>query len=78
MNLNPETEEYLLNDLLIWRDPDAYALLEKVARQHEIKVEALAKLLVWMRKVQLKENKHGGLKKELDDDIFTNDSLWER
>lgn len=63
-------------DLLLWNDPEARDLLEKMAKQHQIKTEAIAELLVWMQTVQRKGDKFGGLKKNLNQ-IFENNSLWE-
>ena len=39
--MTPETEEYV-SDLLLWRDPDAHALLETTCQAHQIKLETIA------------------------------------
>lgn len=67
--------EERINELLLWRDPDARTLLENLARQHKIKIEAIAELLAWHQQVQRKGDKYGGLKKDLEK-IFANDTLW--
>lgn len=69
-----EIEEQI-NSLLLWRDPDAHDLLEKIATKYEIKPETMAELLAWMQTVNRKGDKYGGLQKNLDQ-IFENDSLW--
>ena len=74
--MNSETEEYI-GDLLLWRDPDARELLEKTCQAHHIKLEAVAELLAWMRRVRRKGDKYGGMNQQLDK-IFEEKNLWEQ
>ncbi|WP_108043490.1 DNA modification system-associated small protein [Neisseria cinerea] len=74
--MNPEIETQIA-DLLLWRDPDARHLLEAAAKKHNVKMEAAAELLAWVRKVRRKGDKHGGMKQKLDK-IFEQRDLWEK
>lgn len=76
--MNPETEEYV-SDLLLWRDPDAHALLETTCQAHQIKLETIAELLAWMRQVRRKGDKYGGggMNKQLDN-IFEEENPWKQ
>lgn len=74
--MNPEIETQIA-DLLLWRDPDARHLLEAAAKKHNVKMEAAAELLAWVRQVRRKGDKHGGMKQKLDK-IFEQRDLWEK
>lgn len=74
--MNPKIEEQIA-DLLLWRDPDARHLLEAAAKKHNVKMEAAAELLAWVRQVRRKGDKHGGMKQKLDK-IFEQRDLWEK
>ena len=74
--MNPEIEKQIA-DLLLWRDPDARHLLEAAAKKHNVKMEAAAELLAWVRQVRRKGDKHGGMKQKLDK-IFEQRDLWEK
>ena len=75
--MNPETEEYV-SDLLLWRDPDAHALLETTCQAHQIKLETIAELLAWMRQVRRKGDKYGGMNKQLDKIFGDEENLWKQ
>lgn len=74
--MNPKIETQIA-DLLLWRDPDARHLLEAAAKKHNVKMEAAAELLAWVRQVRRKGDKYGGMKQKLDK-IFEQRDLWEK
>ena len=75
--MTPETEEYV-SDLLLWRDPDAHALLETTCQAHQIKLETIAEFLAWMRKVRRKGDNSGAMNKQLDKIFDDEENLWKQ
>ena len=61
-------------DLLLWRDENTHRILKKVAKQHDIDINALAELLHWQREYQKVSKSRN--RNETFDDIFENTKYW--
>lgn len=61
-------------DLLLWNDPKTKAILEQIAQEKGIHLDALAELVDWQRRRQ--EVKKSTDKNVTFDRIFDNDEYW--
>ncbi len=66
--------EHQVNDLPLWSDNDSHQVLQNVAQEHGISLDALAELLIWEREQQERQRKRGIT--EVFDEIFDNESYW--
>lgn len=57
------SENYLndgyLNDLPLWTDTEAQAVLERICAQHKVPVDVIAELVMVQRERQHQERAHG-------------------
>lgn len=73
--MSPETREQV-SDLLLWSDESAYRLMEEIAKEHGVSVDALAELVAWERESQSKQRKFGMT--ETFDNVFGNHHYWRK
>lgn len=52
-------DENYLNDLPLWTDKDAKAVLERVCAKHKVPVEVITELVIVQRERQHQERAHG-------------------
>lgn len=71
--MNTETQEQI-SDLLLWNDPEAKKLMEKIAAEHGVAVDAVAELVAWERGQQEKISRRGMT--EVFDEVFDNKKYW--
>ncbi|UOO83161.1 hypothetical protein LVJ83_06805 [Uruburuella testudinis] len=71
--MNTEIQEQV-GDLLLWSDPDAKKLMEEIAKEHGVAVEALAELVAWEREQQERIRRRGMT--DAFDEIFDNARYW--
>lgn len=73
--MSPETEKQV-SDLLLWSDDGTHRILQKVAADFEIDIDALADLLAWERE-ELESIRRRQMKTTFDE-IFDNKKYWSR
>lgn len=61
-------------DLLLWNDPKTKAILEQIAQEKGIHLDALAELVDWQRKQQLVNRSSD--RSNVFDRIFENTDYW--
>lgn len=49
--MNKQLEKQV-NDLLLWNDASARQLMEDIALEHHVSIDALAELVIWEREQQ--------------------------
>lgn len=71
--MKPETKEQI-SDLLLWNDEESYQLMEKIAKEHHICLDALADLVAWEREQQIRIRRRGMT--QTFDEVFDNSEYW--
>lgn len=61
-------------DLLLWNDPKTKAILDKIAQEKGIDLDALAELVDWQRRQQLVNRSSD--RSNVFDRIFENTDYW--
>lgn len=73
--MSSKTREQV-SDLLLWSDESAFHLMERIAEEHSVSVNALAELVAWERESQFKQRKSGMT--ETFDSVFNNSRYWRK
>ncbi|MCP2040585.1 hypothetical protein L1281_001168 [Neisseria sp. HSC-16F19] len=73
--MNSETEEQI-SDLLLWTDSAAKEMMEKIAAEHGVSLEALADLVAWEREQQERIRRRGMT--DVFDAVFDNKTYWKK
>lgn len=63
-----------VSDLLLWSDPAAKQLMENIAKEHQVSLDVLAKLVAWERDQQERARKRGMT--DVFDEIFGTARYW--
>ncbi|QEY23389.1 DNA modification system-associated small protein [Neisseria animalis] len=71
--MNTEIQEQV-GDLLLWSEPEAKKLMEEIALEHGVAVDAIAELVAWEREQQEKIRRRGMT--DMFDDVFGNSKYW--
>ncbi|HHK5987900.1 DNA modification system-associated small protein [Neisseria sp. P0009.S008] len=71
--MKQETQE-LVGDLLIWSDGKAKEIMEEVAAECGVSIDALADLVAWEREQQERIRRRGMT--EVFDAVFDNTEYW--
>lgn len=71
--MNYKIEEKV-NDLLLWSNPEAKEMMQTIAQEHGVSIDALAELVAWEREQQKKSNHYGMT--EAFDKVFDNEKYW--
>ncbi len=73
--MKQETQEQV-SDLLLWSDKEAKNIVERVAQECNIHIDALADLVAWERKQQeYQRNRH---MTTVFDEVFENQEYWNK
>ncbi|ASK28008.1 DNA modification system-associated small protein [Neisseria chenwenguii] len=67
-------KEKRISDLLLWNDQEAKRLMEEIAAEHGVAVDAIAELVAWERGQQEKMSRRGMT--EVFDEVFDNKQYW--